>query len=573
MIALALTLGSTAALADHPAGVVLPESVVIDVSDEGLNAFVPLVSTLLPPQIDVPVFADSDEGGCAFGFCTYSYEYSVSNGWATITINDAQITPGNGVLNLDASLTVQINEPADPIDIYLDGTAIGFIGVTENCDAWVEPFDIQLQGSIALDLDPATGLATVDLPPFDWQWTLTGDDFQLTSCGAVSTIDDFLSFFGVDIFGLVLDFVEPEVASAINGITDDLDLETAVNDALSSATISQDIDLGGVLLSVDVAPSDIEIVPEGIRIALDGSIDAPAHACVAEYGITESLATPSTLPGIGDFPTGLPFAPHLGVYADDDLLNQGLFAIWNAGLLCQTIDDSTGSLPLPIDTSLLGLFAPAGTYDDLFPESKPLTIITRPELPPIASTVGQYDLNIDVQRLGTEFYGELDGRQARLLRVDLAVEAGVDVNFDGQTGGLGIDVALGGDQVSAAVVYNEFTPEANDAIAEQLVGLVDQLVGPLLGDALAGLAFDIPSFEGFGLQEAYVTSAGSAGDRLGIYGAIGPVPYQSAGCGGGAGGCDAGAGCQDTGCSSGRMPSGLLYFALPLLLAGLRRRD
>ncbi|MEZ4323178.1 MAG: hypothetical protein R3F61_37285 [Myxococcota bacterium] len=571
MLALALTLGSPAARADHPPGTVLSDAVVVDVSDDGLDAFLPIVDSLLPSQIDIPTFADSDEGGCIWGLCAYEYEYSITNGWATITINDADITPGNGSLHLDANLTVQVNQQSDPVDIYLHGTGIEIISITENCDAWVTPFDIQVEGDIFLDLDPNTGLATVDLPPLAWQWTLTGDDFSLTNCGAVNTIEDFLGFFGVDVFGLVLDFVEPEVASAIDGLTTDLDLETAVNDALASATISEEIDLAGVILSVDVAPSDLEIVPEGVRISLDGSIDAPANPCVLPYGITESLATPSTLPAIGAFATGLPFTPHVAVYADDDLVNQGLFAVWNAGLLCQVIDDSTGDLPLAIDTTLLGLIAP-GVYDELFPESKPLTIVTRPTLPPTGSVVGPHDLNIDVHDLGTDFYAEFEGRKARLMRVDLQVAAGVDIDFDGTTGALGIEVALGGESVSADVTYNELTPESNAQIANQLVGLVDQLVGPLLGDVLGDLAFDIPSFEGFGLQQAAIRPAGSAGDRLGVYGSIGSVGYTSAGCGDGSGGCDAGAGCADTGCSSGRVPVRLAFIGFALLLAGLRRR-
>ncbi|MCB9678392.1 MAG: hypothetical protein H6737_25035 [Alphaproteobacteria bacterium] len=567
---LALALLGAPALAGNAPGATIPNAVAIDVSDDGLDAFLPIATTLLPSQIDVPTFADADEGGCVWGLCAYSYEYSITNGWASVTINDADITPGNGVLYLDANLTVQVNQQSDPVDIYLHGTGIEIISITETCDAWVDPFDIQIQGEIGLTMNP-DGTANVSFPPLDWQWTLTGDDFQLANCGTVTAIEDFLDFFGVDVFGLVLDFVEPEIASAIDGLSQDLDLQTAVNDALASATISEEIDLGGVILSVDVAPSAIDIVPQGVRIALDGSISAPADPCVEPYGITESLATASTLPGVGAFASGLPFTPQVGVYVDDDLVNEGLFAVWNAGLLCQTIDDSTGDLPLAIDTNLLGLLAP-GVYDDLFPESRPIGIITRPTQPPIGSTTGPHDLNIDVHELGLDFYADFEGRQARLMRVDLEVAAGLDIDFDGATGGLAIDVALGGDAVTAAVTYNELTPEANEQVADQLVGLVDQLVGPLLGSALQDLAFDIPSFEGFGLQQASVRAAGSTGDRLGLYGAIGPVGYQSAGCGDGSGGCDAGAGCQDTGCSSGRVPVRVVFIGFALLLAGLRRR-
>ncbi len=568
MFSLASLLLASPAHAEHPPGATLPDAAAVDISDEGIDAFLPVAESLLPSGIDIPpVSGGADEG-------LYEYGYSLSNGWVTITINSADITPQQDILALDANLTVQVNEPADPayVDLYGEIDLLWPITTSVDCDAWVEPFDVQVNSGIALTFDQATGTANAELLPLDYSYTLTGDNIDIANCGSIETIDDILDFFGVDIFQLILDAVEPEIDGAISGLTDDLDLNTPINDALASATIQEEIDLGGVPLTVDVAPSDIEVAPTGVRIALDGSISAPADPCVEPYGITGSLETPSTLPGIGDLPGGLPFSPHVGVYADDDLVNQGLFAVWNAGLLCQTIDDSTGDLPIGIDTNLLGLLAP-GVYDELFPDPEPIKIITRPTTPPVGSVVGPSDLNIDVQDLGTDFYGELDGRQARLMRVDLDAEAGIDLEFDGTTGALAVLVGFGGENITAEVTYNELTPDANAQIADQLVGIVDQLVGPLLGSALEDLAFDIPSFEGFGLQEVAIAPGGSTGDRLGVYGAIGPVGYQSTGCGDGSGGCDAGAGCEDTGCSSGRVPVRLVFIGFALVLATLRRRQ
>jgi hypothetical protein len=564
MFSLAALLLSNPALADHPPGATLPDAVAVDISDEGLDAFLPVAESLIPTEFDIPPVAGGDDSGI------YEYSYSLTNGWVSVTINDADITPQQDILQVDANLTVQVNQPSDPALVDLEGEIVWVLSVGLDCDAWVDPFDVQVDTGISLTFDPATGTATAALLPLNYSYTLTSDNINIDGC-ALETIDDILSAIGVDIFETILDAVEPEIDGAIAGLTDDLDLNTPINDALASATLQEVIDLQGVPLTVDVAPSDIEIAPTGVRIALDGSISAPADPCVEPYGITGSLETPSILPAIGDLPGGLPFTPHVGVYADDDLVNQGLFAVWNAGLLCQTIDDSTGDLPIGIDTNLLGLLAP-GVYDELFPEPQPIRIITRPSTPPVGSVVGPSDINIDVQDLGTDFYGELEGRQARLMRVDLDAEAGIDLDFDGTTGALAVLVGFGGENITAEVSYNELTPDSNDQIADQLVGIVDQLVGPLLGSALQDLAFDIPSFEGFGLQEVTIAPAASTGDRLGVYGAIGPVPYQSAGCGDGSGGCDAGAGCEDTGCSSGRVPVRVAFIGFALLLAGLRRR-
>ena len=475
------------------------------------------------------------------------------------------MTPTYGELQIAANLTIQVNEPTDPIDVHLFGEIIDVISITEDCGAWVDPFDIQVNGSIGLQI--VGGQLDATVPPLDWAWTLTGDDIQLSSCGTVDTIDDFLEFFGVDIFQIILDAVEPEIESAIADITSEV--EAPIEEAFAAASISEEIDIGvGVPLTVEVFPSDIEIEPAGVRLHLDGSIDAGvSDPCVAEYGITESLATPSLLDDIGG-PIGMNH--HVAVFADDDLLNQALFSIWNAGLLCQVIDDSTGDLPVGINTSLLGLIAP-GVYDELFPTTEALSIVTKPTKPPIGSMLGPNDVNIDVADLGLDFAAELDGRMTRVLRVDLATTAGVNLDFDGTSGALDVGIVLEGDDLQATVTVNEFVPDANSTIEDSFTGLFDTLVGPLLGEALSDLNFEIPAFEGFGLVSAQVDAAGSAGDRVGLFGTVGPVSYTSTGCSD-SGGCDSTSGCSDTSCSSGRMPGRALLLVLPLVLAALRRR-
>lgn len=573
-----LALGSVlTARADHPPGATIPDAAVVDVSDAGLQAFLPIAGSLIPAEIDIPNIDLQGFDEECFIFCVTLYEYDIhtDNGWVAVSLDNVDLTPINasaGVARLDVSATIgaRVNQSSDPLLLDIDASAIG-LGVDEtDCRAWVDPFQIQVNGSITLSIvqgpdGPALDATIAGLD--NWTWTLTGDAVNLTDCGTISTIEDILGFVGVDIYDIILDFAEPEIRSAISDLTSDL--EGPIEDAFASAVIHEELDLAGVPLVIDVFPSAIESTSAGIRLHLDGSIDAPSHECVAQYGIEASLATPSTLDPIGFQPPGLAFSPHVAVQADDDLLNQGLFALWNAGLLCQTIDDTFEGLPLAIDTTLLGLVAP-GVYDDLFPEAAPLKIQTRPTLPPTGSTVGAYDLNIAVDGLGVDLVAELDGRQARVLALDLAVDAGADVVFDGTTGNLAVEVALSGDNLTPTVSFNELTPEANTQIEAQFLGLFDSLAGPLLGGVLDDLAFAIPSFEGFGLATAEVRAAASAGDRLGVYGSVAAVPYQSAGCDGG--GCDAGSGCGDTSCSTGGVPGRALLLAFPVVLAGLRRR-
>ncbi|MCA9571450.1 MAG: hypothetical protein KC656_26615, partial [Myxococcales bacterium] len=249
--------------------------------------------------------------------------------------------------------------------------------------------------------------------------------------------------------------------------------------------------------------------------------------------------------------------------------NQGLVAVWNGGLMCWTVDSSMEGLPLSIDTNLLGLLAP-GVFDDLFPENGQMVLQTRPSSPPLASMDGPNDVDVSIDDLGLDFYVELDGRLTRLMQVGLAADAGANVGFNGASGDLTLQIDFDTSAIEAAVTVNEFRPEANDAIAGSLLGIVDTLAGPQLAGLLGDQTFAIPAFEGYGLTSANIAPAAGAPDRLGVYGNIGSVSYTG-GCEGG--GCDgAGAGCSDTSCDSSSGPGRAALFAVPLLLAALRRR-
>ena len=136
--------------------------------------------------------------------------------------------------------------------------------------------------------------------------------------------------------------------------------------------------------------------------------------------------------------------------------------------------------------------------------------------------------------------------------MDLSTTAGIDVTFDGNTGNLGVDIAFAPEDIAAVVVFNDLATEANSSLESNFNTLAETLIGPLLGDALAGLEFALPAIEGLGLVDAAVDGVGPIED-FGVFGTIGAVPYG----GGAGGGCDSGAGC-DAGCSGGGQGSGAL---------------
>ena len=561
-LALLSTLLSISVAATHAPGAVIENAVEVDIPPEGFEAIASSLSAIIPGEIAVP--DTSDEGGT---WC-FNYAYELSNMWVQIELADTEIVPMDGYLDVTMTLLVQVNSSADPFNLYFELACIG-----DTCEGHVEPFPVTIHTTLALDVvtgsdgNPALD-ATVGA--LDLSYDLdTEDDIDLGSCG-IETLKDILGFFGLDLYGWMLDLVSGSLDSAVADLGPQL--ETAIEDAFSSAMIEQDVDLNGINLHVELYPSDVVIDPGGVRLQMAGGLSSDVAAeCIAAYDPGGSLATPSDPPAVGYIPAGVS-AYHLGALVSDDFANQGLYALWRGGLLCYALGEDAG---LPLDTgTVLGVLA-GDAFDDLFPEAKPITIQTRPKAAPTLGLTGAHDLNVNVEQLGLEIYAEVDGRLAQVVGVDLAVEAGADLELDATTGDLAIALDLGTDSLDCSVIMNEFAPDATDDISAQCGGALGSLAGTVVGGLLPELAFALPAFGALGLTNLQTAATGDDQDWLGMYASIGEVAYGSAdgGCDS-SGGCgDTGAGCSGTGCSAGGRSVnrwGVLF--LPLALAALRRR-
>ncbi len=573
MNALLLLLPATA-LADWPLGTEIAPSVTLDVTEQGFDSLAAGASAFIPPEIEIP---DQNLSGGDGGFLCigqYDYDIDIVNGAASVVVDSLDITPGSSsgdsaVLNLAATANVSVNSAADPLELNADFELFCISG-SESCDLWVDPIALDLWVEIVLTIvtDPTTGLrsldATIGTPT--WAWNLNEDDITLTNC-FIGDVNDVLDLVGLNILGLVIDQIEPTIDDLFSTLPEDL--EPSIEDAFAALTLSQEIDLLGTPLAFSLEPSSIGSQPEGLRIELASTIDTEPHPCVAQYGIHESRATPTPLPAIGDNPPGLGIDPHITAHIDDDFINHVLWGAWYAGLLCLEIDDDSEdlSLPIPVDTGLLGLLAP-GVFDDVFPDARPLSIATDPKNPPEVEADGANDINIVADDLGLSFVVELDGRKTRLLGLELDADIGIDLPFDPATGELEIQVGLDAGAITTTAVANEFKPEASEAIEAQFAVLFDSLVGPLLGGAFDGLLFPLPAVGGLGVTDLQARAAGANSDIVGAFITAGPVTYGVAGASCDSG-CSGSEGC-DSGCSTGSLPA--VTWLFPLLIAGVRRR-
>lgn len=539
-------------------GATIEPAAVADITPEGFASLGALIPALLPPSISIdPMSADD-------GY----YAYSFSNGQIGIGIDSTDISPGNGVVDVNASLEVSVNDASNPFYLYYSA----LWGLIEgDCPGYVDPFQVDVHTTLALEVvDPGDGTRVLDatLGEIEVSYALDGENIHL-DCG-IQDVEDVLSYFGLSIYDLIIDQLDSYLQDTIADMGPTL--EETIEDAFAQASISQELDLNGAVATLELEPSDVQITPDGARVLLAGSMEAPPSDCVSEWDPGGSLKTASEPPDIGSAPSSVPAGFHAALALSDDFANEALYALWRGGLLCYVVDEETS--PIPITTSLLDGMAD-GEIEAVIPESTAVTIVTRPQVAPTVAYDGSHNLDINIDTLGLDFYTEVDGRQARLLGLDLNGTAGADLAFDGSTGEMGIAVYAESGSLTATASYNELAPAASAGLEENFGTLFDSIVGMVLGSYLEEAVFGLPTFSGLGLSSMQIEGTGDNLDWLGVYAGLGVVSYTGDSSCGGCGGSETGA--VDTassgdcgGCASlPTAPLGFVGFATALVL---RRR-
>ena len=551
----------------------------VDVTPQGFQAIGDLVPGLSPE--DLPVEDVSEGYGGLFDQCWLGgAEVEITNLQVGLEFDQITITPRAGYLDVTIGIYVRVNSEPDPFSM-----ATMLECIEQTCDVWVEPFLVEAQTTMALELVPGssdTGMTErlvldASIGELTFEPELTGDDVSIEDC-TIGWIIDVFDIVGLDLIDLLID----PVTGLLDGTVDDLgsELETTLEDAFTAAMIDESFEVQGAEINLKARPGDVNIQPEGLRITMDGSaVSNASDPCIAEWDDGTFQAVDGRTPNIGAA-EGLEAAGYGGaLFLSDEFGHQALYSLWKSGILCYTVDEDLG---FPIDTSLLGLLA-GDAFNELFPESKPMVIVTRPRKPPTMNFDATQDIGVKVDELGLDFMAELDHRKARVLAMDLEVDAGIDLNFDAESGQLGLAIDLGAESITPTVSSNDFAPDSSDTIESSFGSVFNGLVGGLLGDALGDFTFNLPGFNGSGLVDLQFAAAGTDGDWLGGYAWLGAVEYESAGCSeGDGGGCsDEGGGCGDVegdGCEGGgcvaapKSQRRWVWLLFPALLTIMRRR-
>jgi hypothetical protein len=549
-----LLFGTTAHSQDWGPGEQIDEAIGIQVTRSGLASAADLAGVLVPGKIALDSIQMSTS--CGLFDC---YEIKFEKAWVDVSIVDATLTPGNGLLDLDMDLLVQINDTNDRFDLY-----IKLLGIGDTCHGWVDPFPVNATTSIALQIiNNSDGTKSVDaiVGAIEINHSLTSSDINMESC-ALGLLEDLLNYLNLSLYDLILGQLDSVLQDSIQDAVPDL--EAAIEDAFLAASIHETISVGDTEMQLDLEPNDVAITPNGLQIMLGGASVAEASDCIAGMDPGGSMKSMTTVPDIATSQNGM------AVLLSDDFANQALYSLWRGGVLCFTLDDSDS---LPLNTAILGLLA-GDAFDEFFPTSQPIIISTLPTQPPVISYDGAYDITAEIPARGLDIFAQLDGRWTRLVGLSLDATIGINLNFDGTTGILAVELIFEPEDIAVSVIFNEIAPYANDVILEKFSTVFGSLVEPLIGGLLGeSLSFSIGSLEGVGLTQLEASPAGQ-GDWLELAADLGPVEYGACADGG----CSSDGGCGGTegeegACSATHAnPRSLWLFPLGLILL-LRRRD
>jgi hypothetical protein len=553
---------------NHPKGTLLEDAIIVDIPPQGLDAVTEVIPGLIPSPIEIPEFSDASSS-CPTG--GWWYKILFKRAWADILVTNAELIPQEDFIDVNIDLEIYLNDTTD-----LFRFNYWLVCIKYKCDGYVDPFNANVSGQISIDVtdEDGDGVNELDVNFADSlaiTYDLTGDHIHLSNC-PVSGIDDLFQFFGGSLYELVLNSLDLEslLQDSLPG------LETTLEESFAAANIDQELDLQGTTVQLKLSPNDIDINPEGIRLTMNGMMDAEPNECIVEFDPEGSLKTDNESASLADFPA----EEHLGVMVRDDFINQALYSLWSGGLLCQTIDEEL----FAVDSSILNLLT-GDAFSALFPQTTPMTIETSPKVPLQMTMETDSDLGINLEEMGLDFFAQLDGRRTRVLAIDLTTDVGVDVALDDTSGAVGIDIDIDPQRVTSTVTSNEFSSETEEAIENSFVNQLDTILGFIDIDGLLGdLGLFMPSLplgeEFVGIQSLNILPTGAQQEDLGVYTTLGTVPYNgcssenSGGCAGDLGaGCDMDPSSCEGGCSTnGKADARIVLLWFVVCLSIFRRR-
>lgn len=300
----------------------------------------------------------------------------------------------------------------------------------------------------------------------------SGFDFDFDSW-----IYDVLDYVGVDIDGMIQDYMEGAIEDVVYGEVPGLMAETF-----------QDLEIGYTFAVEDnsysflAVPDAVAVDATGITLGLETSVSASAwtSAYTGLGSLYYGYSQPTWTSGGGT---------SMGVSAD--FLNQVFLAMWGGGLMDMSLTDED----LGLDVADLAL---------VLPDLTDLTVETEALLPPVVVPGDGEDLlDLQVGDLLVNVYNGPAESGYEYMQVYVSAEAGLNLSA---TSSATLSAEIGDTEVWFDVVYPD-AGSSEAAATEALLGMLVPLLLPELTGALGEI--EIPEIEGFTLTDITVTQDGA----------------------------------------------------------------
>lgn len=571
-IILLAALTSSAHAESVPPGGTIDKALTANVTPDGLDFLLDQGVALIPPQVDIPTISGIRNCPLISDLKYTIYQGQPTNG-VNVKVNSAVLQPQAGYFNLALNVTVKGTGTDDPpgstgsqtyvtnrVQYYDCGTSCND---TSYAVLRLSPTPISVTTRLDVDLliDQVTGEprieVTTPLQRSDIAFSTAGLD--AAGCAAIDLLEGVLGNF-------IGNFVKDEIIKQVNET-----LIPAIEEGFEAVRYDDTLSLAGKDLAVAIKPSALSIRTDGMSMSMSSMIGAvEPTTCVPLDGVQGSDFTPGDPPVFGEYsPSG--FAYDAAAAISDDLVNQALFAAWHGGLLCQTLSQLGDT---QLNTDLLAIAGLSGPLEKLHVTAgTPIIVIIKGYEPPKGTFGGDHTINIGLKRLEISIFTEVEERTARILALDLTVDAGADLIIDANNV-LNVQLAIAPENILGAVVYSEPVGEEGAAGILNLLPIILDQIGPSLAEALPSI--DLGNLAGVSLvtPEILATqgSGGVPNDTLGIYTGLAAAPGGCAAAGGGCGVGGGTGGCDLTHRASRANAMGTLLWLVPFSLVAFRRR-
>lgn len=465
-----LTVPATA-LAAEP-GAPIDEAVVVQVPPDGLDALGRVLRDVLPQKLTIETSsgelacADTDETPLA---------WSIDELDILLSTDAVDLTTVDGQLVVEMFMTM--DSTASTVTVAGDCTVL--TDLDEECSLELPTTAIEATVTMSLaQLEDGSIDATVDELAFD----ISPIGNPLDDCLLSSAVGTLLGQDPEALSVLIEDLIAPELDGL--GPT----IEEALEDALGSAALETEIDLLGTPLTVAVAPTLVALDDRGLVLGLGAEATAPEYSDCVDWSAGSQLFE-SGWPVL-DGTAGSTSLPHdAALMVSADFVDQLLYTIWAAGLLCidagTLLEEQAG---LGISSGFMGGLL-GEDYTTYFADDAPVSLIIDPLTPPrIDFSDDKPAFVLDPGDLRLELWSELDQREVMVFQAEILVQPGIDVGLD--EGSLTVALDL---EAADIRLYESMSDYLSPGWSENLAGLLDTALGAFIPEGpLVSLALPLP---------------------------------------------------------------------------------